>query len=238
MKAFPVLFRTEAKLALRGGDMLFFGVLFPVGVMLLVGFISNPEAARLGFGGIASIGICASGLMGLPLTLSGYRHAKILKRLKVTPVSPAQLLLAVSGVQAVFAAISGLAVYLIARFAFGIDLEGTGLRYILTFAFVLVSIFSLGYLIASLVPDTKTANIVCTVLYFPMLFLSGATLPYEIMPRGLQVFAEIFPLTQGIKLLKGAVLGTPISSDFAKIAVLAGLAVVSYFVSLLTFRWE
>lgn len=238
MKAFSVLFRTEAKLALRGGDMLFFGVLFPVGVMLLVGFISSPEAVRLGFGGIASIGICASGLMGLPLTLAGYRHAKILKRLKVTPVSPAQLLLAVSGVQAVFAAVSGLAVYLIARFAFGINLEGTSLRYILTFGFVLVSIFSLGYLIASLVPDTKTANIVCTVLYFPMLFLSGATLPYEIMPRGLQVFADIFPLTQGIKLLKGAILGTPISSDFAKIAVLAGLAVVSYLVSLLTFRWE
>ena len=88
MKALNVLFKTEAKLALRGGDMVLFGVIFPVAVMLLIGFISQPEAVRLGFGGIASVGICAAGIMGLPLTISGYRHAKILKRFRVTPVSP------------------------------------------------------------------------------------------------------------------------------------------------------
>jgi ABC-2 type transport system permease protein len=238
MKTFTTLFKTEAKLALRGGDMLLFGVLFPVAVMLLIGFISDAEAIRLGFGGIASVGICAAGVMGIPLTLSNYRHAKILKRYRMTPVSPALLLLAVSAVQALFAVASGAAVFLIARFVFGADIAGSPLRYVLTFAFVLVSIFGVGYLIASVAPDVKTANAACSAVYFPMLFLSGATVPYEILPKGVRLFAEIFPLTQGIKLLKGAVLGTDPAADLVRVGVLAAVAAVSYAVSVLTFRWE
>ena len=238
MKALNVLFKTEAKLALRGGDMVLFGVIFPVAVMLLIGFISQPEAVRLGFGGIASVGICAAGIMGLPLTISSYRHAKILKRFRVTPVSPALLLAAVSGVQTVFALVSGAVVFLIARFVFGVQIDGSPIRYALSFLFVLVSIFSVGYLIASVVPNVKTANLVCTIVYFPMMFLSGATVPYEILPRGLRLLVDIFPLTQGIKILKGAVLGTDLSSDLPRIALLSGIAAVSYAVSILTFRWE
>ena len=31
-------------------------------------------------------------------------------------------------------------------------------------------------------PNVKMANIIASLLYFPMLIFSGATLPYEIMP--------------------------------------------------------
>ncbi len=125
----------------------------------------------------SSIEICASALMGIPLTFSGCRHGKILK-----------------------------------RFGFGVRIEGSPFRYIATFFFVQASIFSLGFLIAALVPDEKTASWVCTLVYFPMLLFSGMTIPFEILPAGLQAFASAFPLTQGIFLLKGAVLGTKASA--------------------------
>jgi ABC-2 type transport system permease protein len=41
------------------------------------------------FGALTTIAICAGGVMGLPLLVSDYRHKKILKRFKVTPISPA-----------------------------------------------------------------------------------------------------------------------------------------------------
>lgn len=238
MKAFGTLFKTEAKLALRGGDMLLFGIIFPIGIMLLIGFISSPQAVQLGFGGIAAIGICAAGVMGIPLTFATYRYEKILKRFKVTPVSPLLLFLAVSLVQIIFAVISGLGVFLIARFVFAVEILGPWYRYILTFLFVMASIFSIGYLIAALAPNVKTANLVCTVVYFPMLFLSGATVPFEIMPRGLRIFSEVFPLTQGIMLLKGAVLGDALAPDLPRFLILAGIAAVSYTLALVFFRWE
>jgi ABC-2 type transport system permease protein len=232
------LFKTEAKLSLRGGDMLFFGVLFPAGVMLLVGFTSSPEAVRLGFAGIATIGIAASGLMGIPLTLSSYRHEKILKRFKVTPASPLLLLSAVTLLQALFAILSGTAVYAIARLVFAVDLGPSAPRFAFSFMAVMLSIYGIGFLIASLAPNPRTANLACSLLYFPALMLSGATVPYEIMPRPLQLFAEIFPLTQGIMILKGAAMCTDFAADAGRFVVLAAAAVLSYLVSLKFFRWE
>ena len=44
------------------------------------------------FGAVSAVAICASGLMGLPLAVSGLRELKILKRLRVTPVSPVFIL--------------------------------------------------------------------------------------------------------------------------------------------------
>lgn len=44
-------------------------------------------ALEQSFGAVSAIAICASGLMGLPLAVSGLREMKILKRLRVTPVS-------------------------------------------------------------------------------------------------------------------------------------------------------
>jgi ABC-2 type transport system permease protein len=238
MKAFITLFKTEARLAIRGGDMLIFGLAFPVGLMLLIGFISTADAIRLAFGGIATVGICASGLMGLPLTFSGYRHGKILKRFRVTPVSPAVLLAANALLQAIFAWVSALAVFLIARFAFGVRLDGSAARYLATFLFVQLVVYSLGFLIASLVPNEKTANWVCTLVYFPALLLSGATVPFEILPAGLRTFAGIFPLSQGIMLLKNAILGTAAAQDLPRVVALAVMAALCYVVAVARFRWE
>jgi ABC-2 type transport system permease protein len=71
-----------------------------------------------------------------------------------------------------------------------------------------------------------------------MLFLSGATVPYEIMPKGLQIAANIFPLTQGIKLLKAVVLGVPAQDFRVQLMVMIALSVVGILISIKCFKWE
>lgn len=238
LKAFPTVLKTELKLATRNPDMILFGIVFPIGVMLLLGFISSPEAIRLDFGGVVAFGICAAGLMGLPLTLSDYRHRKVLKRFRVTPASPALLLGAQAVVQCAYVAFSALAIFLIARFAFGVRIEGGAGRFIGSFILVQASIFGIGTLVGSVSPNAKVANAVASILYFPMIFLSGATVPFEIFPRGLQAFAQILPVTQGIKLLKGAVLGSPMDGLAAPIIVLSAIAIATYSIAIARFKWE
>ena len=77
---------------------------------------------------------------------------------------------------------------------------------------VMLSMFSIGLMVGGIAPDTKTASVAASVLYFPMLIFSGATVPYEVMPPVLQKNADILPLTQGIKLLKATSLGLPLES--------------------------
>lgn len=57
----------------------------------------------------------------------------------------------------------------------------------------------------------ESVNAVTSLVYFPMLFLSGATIPYELFPSGLQKVANVLPLTQGIKLMKSVSMGVVFS---------------------------
>lgn len=238
LKAFRTILKIELQLATRNPDMILFGIAFPIGVMLLLGFISSPEAVRLDFGGVVAFGICAAGLMGLPLTLADYRHRKVLKRFRVTPASPGLLLGAQAFVQCAYVATSAIAVFLIARFAFGVRIEGSAGRFILSFLLVELAVFGVGLLIGSVSPNMKVANAAASLVYFPTIFLSGATVPYELFPRGLRMFVDIWPVTQGIKLLKGAVLGAPTEGFLVPVIVLSAVAISTYSIAVAKFRWD
>ena len=104
----------------------------------------------------------------------------------------------------------------------------------------MVSMFSIGMMVGGLAPNTKMAGIIASILYFPMLIFSGATLPYEVMPNALQKTVDILPLTQGIKLLKASSLGLGIDINVivAPAIIMTGIAVISAAVAIRFFKWE
>ena len=71
-----------------------------------------------------------------------------------------------------------------------------------------------------------------------MLFLSGATIPYELFPKGLQYAANVMPLTQGIKLMKAVSMGRGLDEMVYIIVLLVAITVVCSVISAKTFRWE
>ena len=103
---------------------------------------------------------------------------------------------------------------------------------------VMFSMFSIGLMVGGVAPDTKIASVAASLLYFPMLIFSGATLPYEIMPKVLQKAADIMPLTQGIKLLKAASLGEEFGSVIVPVVTIVCIAVICTSAALKFFQWE
>ena len=71
-----------------------------------------------------------------------------------------------------------------------------------------------------------------------MLFFSGATIPYELFPKGLQMVADIMPLGIGIDLMKAASMGSDMSGSMGNIIILASIAVICSIAAVKTFRWE
>ncbi|QEH67196.1 ABC transporter permease [Cellulosilyticum sp. ST5] len=247
MKRFLTLLKVEGRVALRGIDGIFFGVLMPVGIALLIGMICGDKPAFEGaeytfvqgsFAALITVGICATAFMGIPLTVADYRDKKILKHYCVTPISPAVILLIQVVINMITALVSSVAVYLMMKFGFGYQLQGSILGFMGSYLLVMVAMYGLGMLMASLCTTIKTANLVCTLVYFPMLFLSGATIPYEVLPNPLQATANVLPLTQGIKLLKGYSLGTPVSDLAFPILLMLGIALISSVIAVKKFRWE
>lgn len=247
MQAFKAMFITEMKLSIRDMNNLFFGVGFAVVLTIILGIIAANKPAFAGagysfleqsFGALVSIGIAATGLMGLPLVVADYRHNKILKQFFVTPVSPELLLWVQFLVCFLTSLLSLIMVYAVSTLLFGCRLQGSLPHFLAAYLLVLLSIYSLGMLAASISPNMQTANLICSILYFPMLLLSGATLPYEIMPAAMQKAADFLPLTQGIKLLKMTSLGVPQGNVTLPVAVMIILAVVCVWLSIRFFQWE
>jgi ABC-2 type transport system permease protein len=248
MKVFKAMLKTELKLSLRGVDMFIFAICMPVVVTVILGVIYGNKPAFPGadftfmeqsFAAISTIAICAGGAMGLPLVLSEYRHRKILKRFRVTPVSPSMILAVEGVVYALYSIASLILVYLTAKLFFNFQFRGSWINFLGAYALVMLSMFSIGFMVGGIAKNTKTAGVIASILYFPMLIFSGATLPYEVMPTALQRVADIFPLTQGIKLLKSASLNLSISDSVIPIYItIIILTVVCSGVSIKFFKWE
>lgn len=247
MKTFKTMLKTELKLSLRGMDMIIFAICFPLVVLIILGILYGNKPAYEGsgytfleqsFSALATISICAGGVMGLPLVVSDYRGKHILKRFRVTPVSPAMILAVQLAIYTLYAVLSLLILYAAAALFFGYRFHGNPLYFAGAYLLVLVSMFSIGMMVGGLAPNSKIAGIAASVLYFPMLIFSGATLPYEVMPPALQKIADLLPLTQGIKLLKAASLGQTAGPILLPAAITASVAVVCTAIAIRYFRWE
>ena len=121
---------------------------------------------------------------------------------------------------------------------FGFKMQGSILQFMLGWLLVMVSMFSIGMMVGGLAKNSKIAGVIASILYFPMLIFSGATLPYEVMPTTMQSVVDILPLTQGIKILKYATLDLPMDSVQLPIVVMAVITIICSFVAIKFFKWE
>lgn len=83
-----------------------------------------------------------------------------------------------------------------------------GVEFTIYVIYAVISILSVGMMVGGIAKNAKIAS----ALYFPMLIFSGATLPFEVMPELMQKIVAIFPLTQGIQLMKAAFLGLSVKN--------------------------
>jgi ABC-2 type transport system permease protein len=76
------------------------------------------------------------------------------------------------------------------------------------------------------------------VLMYPMLILSGAAWPRELMPAGVAKISTFLPLTYVVNLLRGLWSGQPWGDHLLDMGVLAAMLVLGVVISAKTFRWE
>ena len=247
MKLFNTMLKTELKLSLRGMDMVIFAICMPIVVLVVIGVIYGNKPAFEGanytfleqsFGAITSIAICAGGVMGLPLVVSDYRSKHILKRFKVTPVDPIVILLVEVTIYALYSLVSMISLFLVAKLFFKFNMQGNILNFILGWLLVMISMFSIGIMVGGISKDSKIAGVIASVLYFPMLIFSGATIPYEVMPNIMKNIVDVFPLTQGIKILKSAILGQSVENIIIPIVIMLIITAICSAVAIKCFKWE
>jgi len=96
----------------------------------------------------------------------------------------------------------------------------------------------MGYLLASLAPTARVAQAIGMVILFPMMFLSGAGMPLQLLPENLRKVSEFLPMTYVVRLIQGLWFGDAWSKLWLPTLVLAGMLVIGTAVSTRLFRWE
>lgn len=246
MKRFLTFLKVEGKLSLRCPDGIIFGIGMPVGVLLLIAVVAGSQSAggadysflQSAFASLLTVGICATAFMGLPLTIADYRDKKILKHFFATPIRPFMILSVQVVIGMLTSFFSAALVSLLAIFGFGYRMEGNPILFIGAFLLVMLSMYSIGMILASLCKTVKIANVVTTFVYFPMLFLSGATIPFELFLDTVQKVCNVLPLTHGIKLLKAVSLNMWSQEIWISVALLIVFTVVGCIISVVSFKWD
>lgn len=247
MTALLTITKTEAKLFAREPVALFFGLVFPSLLLLVIGAVvpgarePNPDLGGLRFvdlyaPSVIAFSLVTLGVNVLPTVLVTYRERGFLRRLATTPLRPSRLVLVQIVVHAAVAVLATLAALVAGRLAFGIPLPGAPLAFALALALGILSLFGIGILVAALASTASAAQGMGMLFYFPLLFFAGVYFPLEGMSGPLRTVADFLPSGAVVAGLAAGMRGSP--PDTGDLLVMAAYAVVFTFLAVRTFRWE
>jgi ABC-2 type transport system permease protein len=186
----------------------------------------------------ASLMIAASAVVSLVAIVSIYREGGILKRLRATPLRPHTILTAHVIVKLLFTGVTLAAMVLLGRRYYPIGQDVPLVSFTLALIFSTVSILSMGFLIASLVPTARFAQPIASLLFYPMFGLSGLFFPVESLPPVLQIMARAMPLTYSVSLLRGVWHGDGWIAHAGDVAALLLVLLACTALASKVFRWE
>jgi ABC-2 type transport system permease protein len=187
---------------------------------------------------LASMFISLSAVLSLVTIVAIYREAGILKRLRATPLRPYTILTAQVLVKILFTLITMALLLAAGKRYYPVQVDVPVASFALALAISTVAILSMGFLIASVVPTARFAQPIGTIIFYPMIGLSGLFVPIASLPPALRVVARLLPLTYAASLLTGIWQGEPWSVHAGDLAALLVFFAVCIALSAKVFRWE
>jgi ABC-2 type transport system permease protein len=193
---------------------------------------------RVGLPVLASLLIAISAVLSLATIISIYREGGILKRLRATPLRPQTILTAHVFVKLILTAATLALMVLAGKRYYPVGVHAPLFSFTIALLISTCSILSIGFLIASLVPTARFAQLIGAIILYPMIAVSGLFVPVESLPPVLRVVARMLPLTYAVPLLQGIWSGGAWSAQVGNVAALAAVLVVCTALSAKVFRWE
>jgi ABC-2 type transport system permease protein len=239
------LTRTELRLFLREPLLLFWGLLFPIGLELVLG-IAGGNQHQSALGGMRLIDVYTPivtvfsvtllSLSALPSSLAAYRDRGYLRRLSTTPVGAGRVLGAQLVIIFTLAVCELTALTLVAHLVFSVALPGAFGGWLLAVGLVLAAMLALGVLVAAIAPSQRVAGAAGSLLFFPLMFFAGLWVPQSEMGSTLRGISHFTPLGAGDPAIQNALAGH--WPGTVHLLVLAGYGVVLLTLAVRLFRWE
>lgn len=247
MRAWTKLIGAEAKMVIRD----YAGLIVPLGLPMLIlvmqGISIEDQHQEIAEGVtvfsyyalpvVISMVVATIAVINMPSFLATYRKTKLLRRLAVTPASPAMVLVAQMVVSFIQVILGISLAFAVAMIFFDADLPlspVTGLGVLLACC---AAMYGLGMIVASIAPPPPNSSVaIGLVAFFGIAALGGMFGPAENLPDALQTLGSWLPFGASVEAFQSAWLGETV--DAQNWLVLGGSAVVGAGVAAALFRWE
>ncbi len=190
--------------------------------------------------GMIGYGIAVGAVFGAALTLITWREKKLLRRLRLAPVSTATVVgsrvvvsvLVAIGQLVLFVAISSLPFL-------GLQLKGAWYMALPLVVAGTLAFLSIGLLVGAIAKTSEGGSGLANLITLPMAFLSGAFLPLESAPGWLVTVSRFLPMRYLVEGMKDVMVrGFGPSAALLPILILLAFAAVVTFVATRVFRWD
>ena len=238
--------RTEARLFGRELGSLFWILLFPTLLLVVIGLVPDFREPDEALGGQRIVDLYASvcallamimaAIMAMPPVLAGYRESGVLRRMRTTPMHPASLLGAQVGLHAAAVLFSIALALATARLVHDVPLPADVAWYAVTTVLATAAAFAIGAVVTAVSATTRIVQTVGTIVFFPMMFTAGVWLPVQAMQGRLHTVVTATPLGAAAEALNDSLVGR--SPDLVDVLVVVGWTAALSLVAVRTFRWE
>lgn len=232
---------SRMRLAMRNRAFLFFSLIMPIAFLFIYAGIfgrGNRQAVPYLLAEVLALTVMGS-FWGLSVQLVTFREQGILRRFRVAPVG-ASAMLASSLLSNYFLTLPTIIIeFFLSRWVF--HMSGLGN---LTSVFILVTLgtvcfASLGLIVASVTNTMQETQVINQIIWFVFLFISGATIPFPILPGIVQAFAVFLPATYLVSGLQRAMIDHAAATSLgAYMASLIVCALVAFLIAANLFRWD
>jgi ABC-2 type transport system permease protein len=240
-------FRYDQKAFWRNPASVFFTVMFPVILFLILALVFSGEEVDVRGGidattyyvpAIMSLAIISATMQTLAMTLVIAREDGRLKRGRGTPMPPWVFIAGRVGNSIVVALMMLILLGAIGAL-FGADVPWDRLPAILLTLVIGAAAFCcLGIALTALIPSQDAAAAIVNALLLPLYFLSGVFIPEDQLPDGVISFADLFPVRHFFDAFFDAYVpagGSAVSWDNLAIVALWGVA--GLLLAIRFFRW-
>jgi ABC-2 type transport system permease protein len=241
LKTILTLAGMRIRITLRNKTFLFFSLIMPMVFFFLYGTVfarANPLIVRFLLGPVLSITVMGT-FWGLSMQLVTWREQGILRRFRLAPIAPASMI--ASSILANYVLILPTVIFelLLARPIYHVTAYGNLVSVFILVILGITSFGAMGLVVASVTNTMQETQIINQLLWFALLFLSGATVPLAVLPKVVQGVGLFLPATYLVSgLQRSMVYNTPPWQLGVEIISLVVWAALAFIISSLLFRWE
>lgn len=244
-KKFRAYFVLDSKVYFQEPMVIFFALVFPAAMYVAFGLLFG--GATYGGGSTSYYDEYTASFLGIILlntalfnispSLVVYKELGFFRRLMITPLSINSIVFSTLVKAFIIFALGMTEVFILGWFMFDRILPPHVLQLVIGLMVSAFSLFSFGFMLGSLFKRSNSAFSASVLIFQPMLFLSGASIPLDTFNDVMRGIAHVVPMFHVVELLRLSWAGNLFTeAAIAPVVISCVLALICIFVSNKTFE--